>query len=92
SGDLTGCGIVICTPDVLALWSESFDYELPRKNFLHGVLKDCELNGKIISAEILEEGYGARASNLQMYDCISKDILHRWALPYVPDSNLLHGQ
>ncbi|EAA30360.1 nucleotide-diphospho-sugar transferase [Neurospora crassa] len=90
--DLIDCGIDICTPDVLALWSESFDYELPRKNFLHGVLKDWELNGKIISAEILEEGYGARASNLQMYDCISKDILHRWALPYVPDSNLLHGQ
>lgn len=90
--DLIDCGIDICTPDVLALWSESFDYELPRKNFLHGVLKDWELNGKIISAEILEEGYGARASNLQMYDCISKDILHRWTLPYVPDSNLLYGQ
>ncbi|GAB1317242.1 translation initiation factor eIF-2B epsilon subunit, GEF [Madurella fahalii] len=90
--DLVDCGIDICTPDVLALWSESFDYELPRKNFLHGVLKDWELNGKMIYAEILDDGYAARASNLQMYDCISKDVLERWTLPFVPDSNLLHGQ
>ncbi|KAL2185950.1 nucleotide-diphospho-sugar transferase [Thermothelomyces heterothallicus CBS 203.75] len=90
--DLVDCGIDICTPDVLALWSESFDYELPRKNFLHGVLKDWELNGKMLYAEILENGYAARATNLQMYDCISQDVLERWTLPFVPDSNLLHGQ
>ncbi|KAK4124145.1 nucleotide-diphospho-sugar transferase [Parathielavia appendiculata] len=90
--DLVDCGIDICTPDVLALWSESFDYELPRKNFLHGVLKDWELNGKLLYAEILDEGYAARASNLQMYDCISRDVLERWTLPFVPDSNLIHGQ
>jgi translation initiation factor eIF-2B subunit epsilon len=90
--DLVDCGIDICTPDVLALWSESFDYELPRKNFLHGVLKDWELNGKMLYAEILDDGYAARASNLQMYDCISQDVLERWTLPFVPDSNLIHGQ
>ncbi|KAK4194994.1 putative translation initiation factor eIF-2B subunit epsilon [Triangularia verruculosa] len=90
--DLIDCGIDICTPDVLALWSESFDYELPRKNFLHGVLKDWELNGKLIYTEIVEDAYAARASNLQMYDCISKDILERWVLPFAPDSNLMHDQ
>ncbi|KAH6844842.1 nucleotide-diphospho-sugar transferase [Chaetomium sp. MPI-CAGE-AT-0009] len=90
--DLVDCGIDICTPDVLALWSESFDYELPRKNFLHGVLKDWELNGKMLYAEILDDGYAARATNLQMYDCISRDVLERWTLPFVPDSNLIHGQ
>ena len=91
--DVIDCGIDICTPDVLALWSESFDYELPRKNFLHGVLKDYELNGKLIYTEILDEGYAARASNLQMYDAISKDILGRWTFPLVPDANLVmdHG-
>jgi translation initiation factor eIF-2B subunit epsilon len=89
--DLIDCGIDICTPDVLALWSEGFDYELPRKNFLHGVLKDWELNGKIISAEILDAGYAARATNLQTYDCISQDVLQRWTMPFVPDTNLVHG-
>ena len=87
--DLIDPGIDICTPDVLALWSESFDYELPRKNFLHGVLKDWELNGKYIYTHVVDDGYAARASNLQMYDSITKDVLGRWTFPLVPDSNLV---
>ncbi|KAI1292997.1 eIF4-gamma/eIF5/eIF2-epsilon [Xylaria venustula] len=90
--DLIDAQIDICTPDVLALWSESFDYELPRANFLHGVLKDWELNGKMIHTEIVNEGYSARATNLQMYDAISRDVLGRWAYPFTPDCNLLKGQ
>lgn len=90
--DVIDCGIDICTPEVLALWSESFDYEQPRRNFLHGVLKDFELNGKLIYTEILETGYAARAHSLKMYDCISKDVMGRWTYPFVPDSNLGRGQ
>ncbi|KAH9906059.1 nucleotide-diphospho-sugar transferase [Xylariomycetidae sp. FL2044] len=90
--DLIDAHIDICTPDVLALWSESFDYELPRANFLHGVLKDWELNGKMIHTEIVREGYSARATNLQMYDAISRDILRGWTYPFTPDCNLLKGQ
>lgn len=90
--DLIDPGIDICTPDVLALWSESFDYELPRRNFLYGVLKDFELNGKFIYTDIVENGYAARASNLQMYDSITRDVLARWTYPLVPDSNLVSGQ
>lgn len=87
--DLIDAHIDICTPDVLALWSESFDYELPRANFLHGVLKDWELNGKMIHTEIVQEGYGARANNLQMYEAITRDMLSGWTYPFLPDSNLL---
>lgn len=90
--DLIDCGIDICTPDVLALWSESFDYDVPRRHFLHGVLKDYELNGKTIHTEIITDHYAARASSLQAYDAISKDVLGRWTYPLVPDSNLVHGQ
>ncbi len=104
--DLIDCGIDICTPDVLALWSESFDCELPRKNFLHNVLKDWELNGKLIYTDIVGDGsgqgtggtttaagggYAARATSLQMYDAISRDVLGRWTYPIVPDSNLVPG-
>lgn len=89
--DIIDPGIDICTPDALALWSESFDYELPRKNFLHGVLKDWELNGKFIYSEILDEGYAARASNLQMYDSVSRDVIDRITFPFVPDSNMVQG-
>lgn len=90
--DLIDCGIDICTPDVLALWSESFDYEVPRRHFLHGVLKDYELNGKTLHTEIIRDHYAARAGNLQAYDAVSKDVLGRWTYPLVPDSNLIEGQ
>jgi translation initiation factor eIF-2B subunit epsilon len=90
--DLIDAQVDICTPEVLALWSESFDYELPRRNFLHGVLKDWELNGKMIYAEVLEEGYAARASNLQMYDAISRDMLEGWTTPFVPQANIVPRQ
>jgi translation initiation factor eIF-2B subunit epsilon len=90
--DLIDCGIDICTPDVLALWAESFDYEVLRKQFLHGVLKDYELNGKTIHTEVVQDHYAARAFNLQAYEAISKDVLSRYTYPLVPDSNLLSEQ
>ncbi|PHH81818.1 hypothetical protein CDD82_7803 [Ophiocordyceps australis] len=90
--DLIDAHIDICTPEVLALWSESFDYELPRRNFLHGVLKDWELNGKMIHAYIVDQGYAARANNLQMYNAITHDVLGRWTYPLVPDNNILSKQ
>jgi translation initiation factor eIF-2B subunit epsilon len=90
--DLIDCGIDICTPDVLALWAESFDYDVPRAHFLHGVLKDYELNGKTIHTEIVEDHYAARVSSLQMYESVSRDVLGRWTYPLVPDSNLVAGQ
>ncbi|KAH8725509.1 nucleotide-diphospho-sugar transferase [Phaeosphaeriaceae sp. PMI808] len=90
--DLIDCGIDICTPDVLALWSDNFDFQAPRKGFLHSVLKDYELNGKTFHTHIVSDHYAARVRNLHAYDSISKDIVSRWAYPLCPDSNLVQGQ
>lgn len=90
--DLIDCGIDICTPDVLALWSDNFDFQAPRKGFLHSVLKDYELNGKTFHTHIVSDHYAARVRNLHAYDSVSKDIVSRWAYPLCPDSNLIHGQ
>lgn len=89
--DLIDCSIDICTPDVLSLWSDSFDYQSPRKHYLFGVLKDYELNGKTIHTHIIKEDYAARVRNLKAYDAISKDIISRWTYPLCPDTNLLPG-
>lgn len=89
--DLIDCSIDICTPDVLSLWSDSFDYQAPRKHFLYGVLKDYELNGKTIHTHIIRDHYAARVRNLKAYDAVSKDIISRWTYPLCPDTNLLPG-
>lgn len=90
--DLIDCGIDICTPDVLALWSDNFDFQAPRKGFLHSVLKDYELNGKTLHTHIVSDHYAARVRNLHAYDSVSRDIVSRWAYPLCPDSNLVQGQ
>lgn len=89
--DLIDCSIDICTPDVLSLWSDSFDYQSPRKHFLYGVLKDYELNGKTIHTYIIKDHYAAKVRNLKAYDAISKDVISRWTYPLCPDTNLLPG-
>lgn len=89
--DLIDCTIDICTAEVLSLWSDSFDYQAPRTQFLYGVLKDYELNGKTIHTYIIRENYAARVRNLKAYDAVSKDITSRWTYPLCPDTNLLPG-
>ena len=91
-GDLIDCSIDICTPDVLGLWSDNFDYTNLRRSFLHGVLKDYELNGKTIYTHIVDDEYAARVKNLRAYDVVSKDVLGRATYPLSPDSNLISGQ
>ncbi|KAL8794532.1 MAG: hypothetical protein Q9195_002867 [Heterodermia aff. obscurata] len=91
-GDLVDCLIDICTPDVLGLWSDNFDYSSLRRSFLHGVLKDYELNGKTIYAAITSDQYAARVRNLKAYDVVSRNILERCTYPLCPDSNLVSGQ
>ena len=90
--DLIDCNIDICTPDVLSLWSDNFDYQSLRTSFLFGVLKDYELNGKTIHVYIIADQYAARVQSLAAYDAISKDIAGRWSYPLCPDSNRLQDQ
>jgi NDP-sugar pyrophosphorylase family protein len=92
--DLQDCGIDVCTPDVLALWSDNFDFHAPRRNFLHSVLKDYELNGKKFHAHVLpasaagRPAYAHRVRSLADYAAVSRQIVARWAYPVGPDGNL----
>ena len=73
--DLLDCRIDICTPDVLSLWSDNFDNQTPRRDFLFGVLKDWELNGKTIHTHVIEDYYAARVADLQSYVSLSDDMV-----------------
>ncbi|KAA8896778.1 nucleotide-diphospho-sugar transferase [Sphaerosporella brunnea] len=86
--DLIDCQVDICSPDVPALFTENFDYQHIRRHFLHGILTDYELYGKMIHTHVLSEGYAARVRSLQTYDAVSRDIISRWTYPMVPDNNL----
>ena len=87
--DLMDCSIDICSSEVLALFTENFDYQDVRKDFVKGILGSWELLGQKIHVEVLEEEYAARVRNSALYDSISKDIISRWTFPIVPDSTIL---
>lgn len=72
--DLIDCRIDICTPDVLSLWSDNFDNQAPRKDFLFGVLKDYELNGKTFHTHIVKDHYASRAADFWSYNAITQDL------------------
>jgi translation initiation factor eIF-2B subunit epsilon len=85
--DLVDCRIDICTPEMLSLWSDNFDNQSPRKDFLHGVLKDYELNGKTIHTYIVKNHFASRVADLRAYDKLSHDIASRWSFPECPGAD-----
>ena len=84
--DLVDCRIDICSIEVPALFTENFDYQDIRKDFVRGVL-ESDLLGKTIYAHIVTDKYAARVTCPYVYDLVSKDIMGRWTYPVVPDSN-----
>ncbi|CAH1760611.1 2664_t:CDS:10 [Entrophospora sp. SA101] len=68
--DLIDCQIDICSVEVPALFTENFDYEDIRKDFVYGILTS-DILSKTIYCHIVEGTYAARVRGLQTYDTIS---------------------
>lgn len=89
--DLIDCQIDICSADVPALFTENFDYQDIRHDFVHGILTS-DILGKTIFCSVQTSGYAARVRSLQVYDAISRDVMARWAFPMVLDTNFDEGE
>ncbi|KAL4515961.1 hypothetical protein Ndes2437A_g06674 [Nannochloris sp. 'desiccata'] len=72
---------------VLMLFSDNFDYQNVKRDFVSGVLSEEELGNKLYVHEVSKE-YLARVNSLRSYDAVSRDIMARWTYPLVPDTNL----
>lgn len=89
--DLIDCHIDICTPDIPALFTENFDYNSIRTDFVKGILTS-DILGKTIYTHILEKNYSARVESYQTYDAVSKDVISRYSYPVVPERNIMEDQ
>lgn len=85
--DLIETGVYLCAPEVLMLFSDNFDYQNVKRDFVSGVLSEEELGNKLYVHEVSKE-YLARVNSLRSYDAVSRDIMARWTYPLVPDTNL----
>jgi translation initiation factor eIF-2B subunit epsilon len=86
--DLLDCHIDICSPDVLLAFSDNFDYQDLRKDFIHNEVLDFELGNKI-TAHVIQNEYAARIHDFRTYHMVSLDLIRRWVYPIVPDNNFL---
>ncbi|KAJ8270441.1 hypothetical protein GJAV_G00114740 [Gymnothorax javanicus] len=84
--DLLDCHISICSPQVAELFTDNFDYQT-RNDFVRGILVNEEILGNQIHLYVTGDGYGARVSNLLMYDSVSSDMVRRWVYPLTPEAN-----
>lgn len=84
--DLLDCHISICSPQVAELFTDNFDYQT-RNDFVRGILVNEEILGNQIHMYVTTDGYGARVSNLLMYDSVSSDLIRRWVYPLTPEAN-----
>ncbi|XP_067219528.1 translation initiation factor eIF-2B subunit epsilon [Chanodichthys erythropterus] len=84
--DLLDCHISICSPQVAELFTDNFDYQT-KNDFVRGILVNEEILGNQIHMHVTKDGYGARVSNLLMYDTISSDMIRRWIYPITPEAN-----
>ena len=83
--DLLDCHISICSPCVPQLFTDNFDYQT-RHHFIRGILVNEDIMGNHIYTHIISDQYAARVCNLNTYDAVSKDVIHRWVYPLVPDN------
>lgn len=88
SYDVLDCHISVCSPSVPQLFSDNFDYQT-RYHFIRGIIVNEEILGHHIYTHFISDQYAARVCNLQTYDAISKDVIHRWVYPLVPDNSAL---
>ncbi|EDV21926.1 Translation initiation factor eIF-2B subunit epsilon [Trichoplax sp. H2] len=82
--DLLDCHVSICSPQVTQLFTDNFDYQTIY-DFIRGILISEEITGHQIHTYTVTDEYAVRVSNLHMYDAVSKDVIHRWSYPLVPD-------
>ncbi|CAL9111047.1 unnamed protein product [Musa textilis] len=82
--DKQDCYIDICSPEVLSLFMDNFDYQHLRRHFIKGLLIDDIMGYKIFTYEI-HSSYAARIDNFRSYGTVSKDIMQSWTYPLVPN-------
>jgi translation initiation factor eIF-2B subunit epsilon len=85
--DLVDCGIDICSPDLLARFSDNFDYGDIRREFVtNSVAEEEEGLQNIIYGHVVPEGYSSRVTDPYSYAQTSRDLLKRWCYPVVPEN------
>jgi translation initiation factor eIF-2B subunit epsilon len=85
--DLLDVGIDLCSPEVLARFSDEFDYRDIRREFVVNSVSEEEegLQNKLYAHIVPTATYAARIHDARTYHAVSRDLLRRLAFPISPD-------
>jgi len=67
--DLMDCHIDICSPEVPPLFTENFDWQDIREDFVKGVL-ESDLLGHKIYTHVVHQEYAARVQSIRTYGAV----------------------
>lgn len=84
--DFTDPGIAICSPTVLALFSDNFDIQ--DMDTLTNEILESDLVDSTIYIECMQEGMAARASSPFLFLTLSELVMSRWFFPILPPTKL----
>ena len=88
--DYFDVGIDVCSPDILARFSDEFDYRELYTQFKSNCISEEErgLQSGRIYAHIMDRGeYAGRPlGDMRHYHRVSMDLMRRWCYPLVPDN------
>jgi len=80
-------GIYICSPDVLARFSDEFDFLTIDRFISNSVAEEEEgLQSKLYASLLEQNEYAARIHDPRILHAVSQDLLRRWCYPIVPDN------
>jgi len=86
--DLLDCHVSICSPTVLQLMADNFDFETI-DDLVKGILVNEEVQDVSVYVHTVKAmEYAARAADPVAYAAVSQDVLSRWVYPFVPDHNI----
>ncbi|KRT81753.1 hypothetical protein AMK59_5175 [Oryctes borbonicus] len=89
--DLKDTHIAICSPSVLPLFSDNFDFQT-RDDFIKGLLMNEEILGSTIYWHLIKGNqHGGAITNWRMYQALSQELANHWFYPITPDGRTFSG-
>ncbi|KAJ3658200.1 hypothetical protein Zmor_009954 [Zophobas morio] len=76
--------IAICSPSVLPLFSDNFDFQT-KDDFVKGLLMNEEILGSTVYCHITKgNNYGGAVTDWRMYQAVSRELQNKWIYPLQP--------